>query len=83
MNLLKNDKYIHIFLFRKMSLPFSRLPPDINVDEKKMLAHKFDSILLLLFVFLLTLTVLTIWLFKHRLVFCDLNNMKQHSYEQI
>ena len=61
-----------------MSLPFSRLPPDINVDEKKMLAHKFDSILLLLFVFLLTLTVLTIWLFKHRLVFCELGT-KQHT----
>ena len=42
------------------------LPPDINYDEKKLLAHKFDSLLLLLYTFLLTLTVLTIWLFKHR-----------------
>jgi len=42
------------------------LPPDIDVDEKEMQVHKFDSILLLLFTFLLTLTVLTIWLFKHR-----------------
>jgi len=44
------------------------LPPDITYDEKKMLAHKFDSLLLLLYTFLLTLTVLTIWLFKHRRV---------------
>ena len=42
------------------------LPPDINYDEKTLLAHKFDSLLLLLYTFLLTLTVLTIWLFKHR-----------------
>jgi len=41
---------------------------DINYDEKKSLLHKLDSLSLLLYTFLLTLTVVTIWLFKHRRV---------------
>jgi len=44
------------------------IPPDINYDEKKSLLHKLDSLSLLLYTFLLTLTVVTIWLFKHRRV---------------
>merc|ERR1711976_905197 len=35
---------------------------------KKLLLHKLDSLSLLLYTFLLTLTVVTIWLFKHRRV---------------
>ena len=42
------------------------LPPDVSYDEKKMVLHKLDSLSLLLYTFLLTLTVVTIWLFKHR-----------------
>jgi len=42
------------------------LPPDVSYDEKKLLLHKLDSLSLLLYTFLLTLTVVTIWLFKHR-----------------
>jgi len=44
------------------------LPPDVSYDEKKMVLHKLDSLSLLLYTFLLTLTVVTIWLFKHRRV---------------
>lgn len=39
---------------------------DIELDAKAQLNHKIDSLNLLLYTFLLTLTVLTIWLFKHR-----------------
>ena len=42
------------------------IPPDISYDEKKLELHKLDSLTLLLYTFLLTLTVVTIWLFKHR-----------------
>lgn len=44
------------------------ISPDITYDEKKSLLHKLDSLSLLLYTFLLTLTVVTIWLFKHRRV---------------
>jgi len=44
------------------------LPADVSYDEKKLLLHKLDSLSLLLYTFLLTLTVVTIWLFKHRRV---------------
>lgn len=36
------------------------------MDEKEIALHQLDSLSLLLYTFLLTLTVLTIWLFKHR-----------------
>lgn len=39
---------------------------DIALDAKAQLTHRLDSLNLLLYTFLLTLTVLTIWLFKHR-----------------
>ena len=39
---------------------------DIELDAKAQLNHQIDSLNLLLYTFLLTLTVLTIWLFKHR-----------------
>ena len=44
------------------------VPADVSYDEKKLELHKLDSLTLLLYTFLLTLTVVTIWLFKHR---CD------------
>jgi len=44
------------------------MPPEISYDEKKLLLHKLDSLSLLLYTFLLTLTVVTIWIFKHRRV---------------
>ena len=42
------------------------IPPEVRVDEKESELHRLDSLSLLLYTFLLTLTVLTIWLFKHR-----------------
>lgn len=39
---------------------------DIELDVKAQLNHRIDSLNLLLYTFLLILTVLTIWLFKHR-----------------
>lgn len=39
---------------------------DIELDAKAQQLHRIDSLNLLLYTFLLTLTVLTIWLFKHR-----------------
>lgn len=41
---------------------------DIELDAKANLNHRIDSLNLLLYTFLLTLTVLTIWLFKHHRV---------------
>lgn len=43
-------------------------PTDIALDSKAAQNHRLDSQNLLLYMFLLTLTVLTIWLFKHRRV---------------
>lgn len=39
---------------------------DIALDAKAQSAHRLDSLNLLSYTFLLILTVLTIWLFKHR-----------------
>lgn len=39
---------------------------DIELDAKAYRTHRIDSLNLLLYTFLLILTVLTIWLFKHR-----------------
>ncbi|XP_073992559.1 na[+]/H[+] hydrogen exchanger 3 isoform X2 [Rhodnius prolixus] len=39
---------------------------DIELDVKAQQLHRIDSLNILLYTFLLTLTVLTIWLFKHR-----------------
>ncbi|XP_044578005.1 sodium/hydrogen exchanger 9 isoform X3 [Cotesia glomerata] len=39
---------------------------DIELDAKAQFLHRLDSINLLIYTFLLTLTVLTIWTFKHR-----------------
>ncbi|XP_018305614.1 sodium/hydrogen exchanger 7 isoform X5 [Mycetomoellerius zeteki] len=39
---------------------------DIKLDAKAQLLHRLDSLNLLLYTFLLILTVLTIWMFKHR-----------------
>ena len=42
------------------------IPPEVRIDEKESALHQLDSLSLLLYTFLLTLTVLTIWAFKHR-----------------
>lgn len=40
--------------------------PDAEYDEKALNIHRVDSLNLLLYTFLLILTVVTIWAFKHR-----------------
>lgn len=40
--------------------------PDIEIDEKVLKAHRLDSLNILLYTFLLILTVVTIWIFKYR-----------------
>ena len=44
------------------------IPPELKIDEKESQLHRLDSLSLLLYTFLLTVTVLTIWMFKHRRV---------------
>lgn len=39
---------------------------DIELDAKAQINHRIDSLNLLVYTLLLTLTVLIIWLFKHR-----------------
>jgi sodium/hydrogen exchanger-like protein 6/7 len=39
---------------------------DIELDAKAQYLHRLDSLNLLLYTFLLTVTVLTVWTFKHR-----------------
>ena len=39
---------------------------DVRIDEKEAKTHRLDSLIILLYTCLLALTVLTIWLFKHR-----------------
>lgn len=41
---------------------------DIQLDAKAQSTHRIDSLNLLSYTFLLILTVLTVWLFKHRRV---------------
>lgn len=44
------------------------IPPELKIDEKESQLHRLDSLSLLLYTVLLTMTVMTIWLFKHRRV---------------
>ncbi|XP_046993768.1 sodium/hydrogen exchanger 7 isoform X4 [Schistocerca americana] len=57
--------YIFILLCA-FSSPAESAKSDIELDAKAQHNHQIDSLNLLLYTFLLTLTVLTIWLFKHR-----------------
>lgn len=41
------------------------IPPEVHIDEKESQIHQLDSLSLLIYTFLLTVTVLTIWFFKH------------------
>ena len=50
----------------KVVIEEDNVTPELRVDEKEGEQHRLDSLSLLLYTFLLTLTVLTIWLFKHR-----------------
>lgn len=56
------------FLFLSMIVIVNGESTDIELDAKATLLHRIDSLNLLLYTFLLTLTILTIWLFKHHRV---------------
>ncbi|XP_045527401.1 sodium/hydrogen exchanger 7 isoform X13 [Pieris brassicae] len=58
--------YCNIFLYIIVSCDASGT--DIALDAKATLLHRIDSLNLLIYTCLLTLTVLTIWVFKHRRV---------------
>ncbi|XP_038207965.1 sodium/hydrogen exchanger 7 isoform X11 [Zerene cesonia] len=58
--------FVNIFLYIIVSCDASGT--DIALDAKATLLHRIDSLNLLIYTCLLTLTVLTIWVFKHRRV---------------
>ncbi|XP_031627065.1 sodium/hydrogen exchanger 6 isoform X3 [Contarinia nasturtii] len=57
-----------IFLFSDIVAKVHCESTDIELDAKATLLHRIDSFNLLVYTFLLTLTILTIWLFKHHRV---------------
>ena len=58
---------IVLFLFlRAIHLTQCQATPDSEYDEKALNTHRLDNLNLLLYTFLLILTVVTIWMFKHR-----------------
>lgn len=57
-----------IFLFSDIIAKVHCESTDIELDAKATLLHRIDSFNLLVYTFLLTLTILTIWLFKHHRV---------------
>ncbi|XP_072763150.1 sodium/hydrogen exchanger 9 isoform X2 [Anoplolepis gracilipes] len=61
---------VRLLLFVVLSVFLTELcngaATDIELDAKAQLLHRLDSLNLLLYTFLLILTVLTIWMFKHR-----------------
>lgn len=57
-----------VFISDNLMLSCNAEATDIELDAKANLMHRIDSLNLLLYTFLLTLTVLTIWLFKHHRV---------------
>ncbi|XP_045494267.1 sodium/hydrogen exchanger 7 isoform X13 [Colias croceus] len=58
--------FVNFFLYIIVSCDASGT--DIALDAKATLLHRIDSLNLLIYTCLLTLTVLTIWVFKHRRV---------------
>lgn len=44
----------------------AKVVPELRIDEKEEEAHRLDSLILLLYTLLLAVTVVTVWMFKHR-----------------
>ena len=61
-------QYVTVFLLLVWGHFAQAGPTDIALDAKATLNHRLDSLNLLLYMCLLTLTVVTIWVFKHRRV---------------
>lgn len=55
-----------IFSFFSIICECDGAATDIELDAKAQLLHRIDSLNLLIYTCLLTFTVLTTWLFKHR-----------------
>jgi uncharacterized BrkB/YihY/UPF0761 family membrane protein len=55
-----------VFCNGEMDLQSMANSPDSEYDEKALNTHRLDNLNLLLYTFLLILTVVTIWMFKHR-----------------
>ncbi|GAV00572.1 hypothetical protein RvY_11399 [Ramazzottius varieornatus] len=49
-----------------MASPSDHLPLEIRADERIMEAHRMDSLNILIYLLLMVLTVVTVWMFKHR-----------------
>lgn len=62
------SKFTLLFLLVNLFVLSFCAETDIELDAKANFNHRIDSLNLFLYTFLLTLTVLTIWLFKHRRV---------------
>ncbi|TDG45967.1 hypothetical protein AWZ03_007687 [Drosophila navojoa] len=63
-----NSWALRLFTLWALIYGCSAADTDITLDAKATLNHRIQSLDLLVFVFLLALTVLTIWLFKHHRV---------------
>lgn len=58
---------IHLFIFCcHIWFVQAVTPSDIKLDEKAKTSHRIDCLNLLVYVFLLILTLVTIWTFKHK-----------------
>ena len=55
-----------LYLHAIIQLTQCQATPDSEYDEKALNTHRLDNLNLLLYTFLLILTVVTIWMFKHR-----------------
>ncbi|XP_026843307.1 sodium/hydrogen exchanger 6 isoform X4 [Drosophila persimilis] len=62
------NMFLLVAVVATMTTGCSATDTDIALDAKATLNHRIQSLDLLVFVFLLALTVLTIWLFKHHRV---------------
>ena len=58
--------YLKLFFILLICAISEGATTDIDLDAKAQYQHRLDSLNLLLYTFLLTLTVVTIWTFKHR-----------------
>ncbi|KAL0268570.1 UNVERIFIED_CONTAM: hypothetical protein PYX00_010457 [Menopon gallinae] len=61
-----NWRYVLLIFLIQIVEKCNSASTDIELDAKAQFLHRVDSLNLLLYTFLLILTVLTIWLFKHR-----------------
>lgn len=66
MGILDGSRFFQLFIMYCSICYSDAAETDIQFDAQVQHNHRIDSLNLLLYTFLLILTVLTIWLFKHR-----------------